>query len=352
MAKKEGVTGWHSMRKDELVSALAKAAKRSNRTAGQKANGKSKPASTAQKRRLTPAQVRTKSRIDALRTRLSALKNVASVDAANKDHQEPTADSLVLMVRDAYWLQAHWEIRHSSVERARTALTQNWHGAKPILRIFKIAEDGSSSLYRDIEIHGGVSHWYIDVTDPPTKYRAELGYRATNGDYYCLCRSSMVSTPTPGSTDAMNGNWGDVADNADRIFAMSGGYSQRGAGMELQQLLEQRLQRRLGRPTETRFGNGARTVEGTHEELNFAIEAELVVYGAANPHAHVTVEGEPVTLRPDGTFAVRMHFPDRRQVVPVVATTADGVEQKTIILGIERNTKELETVVRDSSRPQ
>lgn len=361
MAKKEGVTGWHSMRKDELISALAKAAKRSKRTGGQKSNGKAangsaKSGSATAKRRLTPAQVRTKSRIDALRTRLSTLKNVANAEAANGSSpngskQEPTSDSLVLMVRDAYWLQAHWEIQQSSVERARTALTQNWHGAKPILRVYKIAEDGSSSLYRDIEIHGGVNHWYIDVTDPPTKYRAELGYRATNGDYYCLCRSSMVSTPTPGSTDAMNGNWGDVADNADRIFAMSGGYSQRGAGMELQQLLEQRLQRRLGRPTETRFGNGARTVEGTHEELNFAIEAELVVYGAANPHAHVTVEGEPVTLRPDGTFAVRMHFPDRRQVVPVVATTADGVEQKTIILGIERNTKELETIVRDSNRP-
>src|SRR5690606_28723753 len=64
---------------------------------------------------------------------------------------------------------------------------------------------------------------------------------------------------------------------------------------------------------------------------------------------HVTVEGEPVSVRPDGTFAVRMHFPDRRQVVPVVASAADGVEQKTIILGIERNTKELEPMVRGAN---
>lgn len=358
MAKKEGVTGWHSMRKDELITALAKAARRTKRSSGRKSTGAARKrastskakATAAQKSRLTPSQARTKSRIDALRTRLSAMKNVASDQAEDGSTKGPKSDRLVLMVRDAYWLQAHWEIQHSSVERARTALTQNWHGAKPVLRVFKIGGDGSSTIYRDIEIHGGVNHWYVDVVDPPTKYRAELGYRATNGDYYCLCRSSTVTTPTPGSTDAMSGNWGDVADNADRIFAMSGGYSQQGVGMELQQLLEKRLQRRLGRPTETRFGSGARSPNGAHEELNFAIEAELVVYGAANPHSHVTVEGEPVNLRPDGTFAVRMHFPDRRQVVPVVATTSDGVEQKTIILGIERNTKELETVVRDSAR--
>ncbi len=254
------------------------------------------------------------------------------------------------MVRDAYWLQAFWEVRPSSVERARTALGQSWHGAKPTLRVYRVLEDGSSAIYREIAIHGGVNHWYIDVAEPPSHFRVELGYRGANDAFYCLCRSSTVVTPTPGSTDAVSGNWKDVAENADRIFAMSGGYSAQGTSMELQQLLEERLQRRMGRPTETRFGGGAGVGADDREELNFAIDAELVIYGATNPHAHVTVEGEPVTLRPDGTFAVRMHLPDRRQVVPVVATSADGVEQKTIILGIERNTKELEPVLRDAGR--
>ncbi|MGI9455184.1 MAG: DUF4912 domain-containing protein, partial [Aeoliella sp.] len=185
--------------------------------------------------------------------------------------------------------------------------------------------------------------------DPPCNYRAELGYRAGDESYYCLCRSSTVTTPTPGSTDAGQSNWGDVADNADRIFAMSGGYSERGTSMELQQLLEERLQCKLGRPTETRFGNGAGGLQDDQEELRFAVDAELVVYGATSAHAHVTVEGEPVTLRPDGTFMVRMHFPNRRQVVPVVASAPDGVMQKTIILGVERNTKELEPVIRNQT---
>lgn len=350
MAKKEGVSGWHSMRKEELIRALANASRKTKRRNGKSApcgletaNGHAKkPAS------LSPARQRTKSTIDEMRSRLAAMKNIATENQGASNASEKT-DRLVLMVRDAYWLQAHWDVSSQNVERARTALGQNWHGARPVLRVFRVNDDGSSALYREIAIHGGVNHWYIDVVDPPQKYRAEIGYSAGGNQYYCLSRSSTVSTPTPGSTDAVNSNWGDVADNADRIFAMSGGYSQRGTSLELQQLLEERLQRRLGRPTETRFGNGVAAMHDTREALRFAIDAELIIYGATDPHAHVTVEGEPVSVRPDGTFAVRMHFPDRRQVVPVVASAADGVEQKTIILGIERNTKELEPMVRGAN---
>jgi uncharacterized protein len=41
--------------------------------------------------------------------------------------------------------------------------------------------------------------------------------------------------------------------------------------------------------------------------------------------------------------------PNRRQVLPVVASSKDGAEQRTIVLAVERNTKVMETVHRDSS---
>ena len=37
----------------------------------------------------------------------------------------------------------------------------------------------------------------------------------------------------------------------------------------------------------------------------------------------------------------------RRQVIPVIASSSDGVEQRTIILAVERNTKVLGPVNRD-----
>jgi hypothetical protein len=62
----------------------------------------------------------------------------------------------------------------------------------------------------------------------------------------------------------------------------------------------------------------------------------------------VTLHGEPVKLRPDGTFTVRYSLPNCRQVIPAVAASGDGVEQRTIILAVERNTKTLEPVTREA----
>jgi hypothetical protein len=253
------------------------------------------------------------------------------------------------MVRDPYWLHAYWELAPQSVERAQSALGQHWHATKPVLRLFHIAADGAAELLREIPIHGGVNHWYIDVQNPPQQYRLEIGYLTAGGQFFCLARSNTVTTPPAGTSDSIDENWVDIDQNADRIFAMSGGYSDRGTSLELQELLEERLRRPMGTPMQTRYGGGASRAMMEVQELPFAVDAELIVYGVSHPHAHVTLQGEPVPLRPDGSFTVRMSLPDRRQVIPVIASSSDGVEQRTIILAVERNTKVLGRVVRDSA---
>ncbi|MCH2222271.1 MAG: hypothetical protein MK097_18375 [Dechloromonas sp.] len=157
-------------------------------------------------------------------------------------------------------------------------------------------------------------------------------------------------TPPASASDAVDDNWAQVAKNADRIFAMSGGYSAQGASRELQELLEERLPRPLGSPMATRYGNGAAKLDLAAEGMPFAVDAEIIVYGAVDRQAHVTMSGEPVTLHPDGTFSVRLSLPDCRQVIPIVASSRDGVEQRTIILAVERNTKTMESVVHDIRR--
>ena len=98
---------------------------------------------------------------------------------------------------------------------------------------------------------------------------------------------------------------------------------------------------------ETRFGDGAARVLAAARKLQFSVDAELLVFGVCSPNAHVTLQGEPVPLRSDGSFSARMSLADRRQVIPVVASSADGLEQRTIILAVERNTKVLEPRIRD-----
>jgi hypothetical protein len=339
IAKSQGVVGWHAMRKDQLIRALVSRAKRKQRKQVASRHGRlRKPVGLG-------ANSEVLERLRELRAKLEVGKNLSTV--CGNESRAIETDRLVVMVRDPYWLQAYWELAPRNVERAQAALGQNWHTARPVLRLFRVDSDGMGLPERDIAIHGGVSHWYIDVTDPPNEFRLEIGYLGTAGQFYCLARSNSVTTPPAGTSDSVDENWVDVDENADRIFAMSGGYKPQGTSLELQELLEERLRRPMGTPMETRFGSGAARVLTNLPELPLAIDAELLVFGFTHPHAHLTLQGEPLPVRPDGSFTARMSLSDRRQVIPVVASSPDGVEQQTIILAIERNTKVLERVVRN-----
>ncbi|MEQ8846356.1 DUF4912 domain-containing protein [Botrimarina sp.] len=332
MARQQGIAGWHSMRKSELIAAIAAAHQR-----GAASESRSPDAEIPRPRQQRPTAAQR--RLAELQTQRRRLQDIADPNAKQ--------DRLVLLVRDPYWLQLNWEITTSGVARARTALGQHWHGAEPVLRIAKTAADGGTLAARQVKIHGGVDHWYVDVSDPPSCYRAEIGYVDSQGRFYSLARSNEVKTPEPGLSEQSADGWSDVARNADRVFALSGGYSHEGPSAELREALEERLRRPLGRPSETRMINGAGL--GGADSLQVELDAELLLQGHATPHTHLTVQGEPVSVGPDGCFAVKLPFPDRRQVIPVVASSADGLHQKTIIVGVDRNTKSLEPRRRESS---
>ena len=117
---------------------------------------------------------------------------------------------------------------------------------------------------------------------------------------------------------------------------------------EIKQLFEERLRRPMGSPAVTSFGSGALQF-GKQRKFWFQLDAELIVYGATEPTAKVTLQGEPIKLRPDGTFTMRFSLPDSRQIIPAVAASADGVEERTIVLAVERNTKQLEPVIHDGN---
>ena len=255
------------------------------------------------------------------------------------------------MVRDSYWLHAYWEITRQSISRARAALGQHWHGAVPVLRLYELSEEGTANservVVRDIQIHGGVNNWYIDVDNPPKGFQIDIGYLTEDGSFLGLARSNVVITPQSGAAGAEDGNWAGIAKDFDRIYALSGGYDENCNHADLKELFEERLHRPMGSPMVTRFGLGAQNLNRGRRQFPFNVDAELIVHGITDPHAHVTLKGEPVRLEPDGTFSVRLNLPDRRQVLPVVASSSDGVEQQTIVLAVERNTKTMEPIIRE-----
>ena len=217
------------------------------------------------------------------------------------------------------------------------------------------SEDTTSAAerhVRDIPIHGGVNNWYIDVVEPPRSYRIDIGYLSRRGKFYVLARSNVVTTPKAGVADPLDENWIDVQKQFDRIEnpASIGGDSNgliTRTAIDLRDLFEERLRRPMCSLVAPEPRHGALPSLG--RDFHFQIDAELIVYGTTEPNARVTLQGEPVQLRPDGTFTVRFSLPDSRQIIPAVAASADGIEERTIVLAVERNTKELEPMIHDNN---
>lgn len=362
MAKRKGIIGWHSMRKEQLIQALVRMAQ-SNGNGNGNGNGHARPnrargcqngdsrqkktcktstngSSSARSAKVRPPRM--ERRLNEIKAKLLEAKDLASHSAGGNGH----GDRLVAMVRDPYWLHAYWELSRQSVDRARAAMGQDWHSARPTLRLLEVSRDGTTSsvrkIVRDIDIHGSVNNWYIDVDAPPKSFQMEIGYLGSNGRFLCLARSNIVTTPAVGAVKP-NGNWTRSEEDYDRIYALSGGYSDEGDHSELKDLFEQRLRRPLGGQMSVAPG-GARFCR---RNFDFEVDAELVVYGVTCPDARVTLKGEPVALKADGSFQMSFNLPDRRQVFPVVASSSDGVEQRTIVLAVERNTKVMEPIIRE-----
>jgi len=402
MARKKKVPGWGSMRKDELIHAIVRharkeAAKRNgnsnghtkavkppagqnghtsgngsqangnaahangdaihangNGTAnghGSHANGNGAGASHVQAAEIEPRSPHLEHRLQEIKAKLAEAKDLSFRTVA--DGRSAARDRIVVMVRDPYWLHANWELNRRSIERAEAALGHDWHGARPVLRLHEVSRNGTTSAarqtVRDIEIHGGVNNWYIDVQAPPKSFQIEIGYLTLSGRFYSLARSNVVTTPAVGSSNEFDRNWAEVAKDFDRVYAMTAGHVDQQADGELREVLEEHLHRPVGDPLCVQFGPGAAAIANLHRDFNFHVDTELIVHGKTHPDARVTLRGEPIRLRPDGSFAVRFSLPDRRHVLPVVAHSSDGVEQRTIVLAVDRNTKVMEPVIRDPS---
>lgn len=355
-AKLLGIAGHNTMRKEDLVKAITRAMKKKEK---EKEKAKAKAAKAmpalngkhaANGKPAAPAAAP----VGVARKKTDAKKAEAAPAAAPRPPKSlqggHAKDRIVVVVRDPYWLHAYWELTHQSVQRAEAALAQDWHGARPILRVCDVSSQDTTStaegVVRDIEIHGGCNNWYIEVPQPPKSYRVDVGYMSKRGQFYVLARSNVVSNPKAGMSDTLDENWSDVdAKQADRLYAMSSGFDpSAGDTAALKEFFEERLRRPMSAPPLAPTSNAPRPKDG---KFFFNIEAEMIVFGRTIPGTRVTVQGEPVKLRPDGTFTMRYSFPDGRQILPAIAEGIDGEERK-VVLSVERNTRSLEPAINDT----
>ena len=382
MAQRRGVAGWKSLKKDELIAALEalKVAKASKVVVAQR-QPKLKRGTLTARDKVAPAPRRLKSAAPVAATKTTTAKTAPAKLAPRKTSGTLTAksrgkrnstitpnaeavlkrdlaqatsaekeghDRFVVLVRDPHWLQAVWEFSRATIQRAEVALGTEWHRSIPTLRVFDVsghdATSRSEARLMDISIHGGVNFWYVPIDGQARTYRLQIGYLTPGGKFQVLARSNVVTAPRPGTPGTISGGWDDLNGEYQRIFALSGGYSEASAQSPLRELLEERLGRTIENNWNGQSAPDEQDSAGTrsHGHLPLTFHAELILHGITSPDARVTVVDEPAHVKPDGSFQVRLALEDGRHLIQTVVARPDGSGQRTIILSVERNTKELE----------
>ncbi len=244
-------------------------------------------------------------------------------------------DRIVLMVRDPQWVYTYWELKKETIGSALARHDLSESAFQQVLRVYT----GDEETYHDIDVQGLISNWYVHVDRPEAHVFIDLGLRV-DGRFIPLVRSNVVQMARVGMSAIVDEQWMTLDEEADMMYALSGGFRiGRGEGsVELGQMMEKRLQAEISSGAVSSFFGSGGFREKPQRGFWYHLDAELIVYGATEPDAQVTLQGTPIPLREDGTFTVRFALPDGRQEIPVTFVSADQIDQATVTPKVTRKT--------------
>ncbi len=247
-------------------------------------------------------------------------------------------DKIILQVRDPRWLHAYWELRNQTIQDLKSKLGDDFYRAKKVLRVYDVTNiifDGSNAhRFFDIQINDFANSWYVDTNGPGRAWCVDLGLALPDGRFITILRSNVVQTPLDGPSWITDEEWMIPDEMFARLYGM-------GFGLGKSSPVGGAWQERIKQGLFSSGGLSSSPVKKEIKERNFwlKVDCELIVYGATEPSALVTVQGLPVKLRPDGTFTLRYYLPDGKQIIPVKAISADKLEERTITPIVTRETK-------------
>lgn len=249
---------------------------------------------------------------------------------------------IVILVRDPWWIFAYWEIRREREEEIIGKIkTDGDSPVKTILRVYDVTDinfNGKNAhSYFDIELKGLASTWYINVGSPDKSWIVDIGIVTKKGSFYLLARSNTIKTPRYGMSDKLDAEWMMPEDDYWKMFGLSGGFGVGKGSLEVREMVKKRLEEQI---TSAQISSGASFYRKMQErKFWLVVNTELIVYGATEPDAKLTVQGKEIKLQPDGTFTLRFALPDGKQVIPVEATSSDGIDRRKITPIVTRKTE-------------
>mgnify|MGYP003335832057 FL=1 len=277
---------------------------------------------------------------------------------------------VVFLPRDPQWAYVFWDIAQADRDAALAA------GASQLcLRVADVTglAGGSSHPHtlQEVVVDAHATEWYLPVPLSDRDYRVELGFRKASpaGGWISLAFSSVARVPAlhpseqildqfvPFSLDAAPSALPTAIEPADaglheRLYQTATARWRRlGRGSEAFHELEDSSlsdsdfsASGVGLWASGRNESGA-GLAARQRSFWLVADAELIVYGATDPAARLTIGGEEVPLSPEGTFRIQVPFRDGQQLYPIEAVAADGVQKRNITLEFRRTTPE------DNSNP-
>lgn len=251
-------------------------------------------------------------------------------------------NKIVLLARDPWWVFAYWEIAKDKEDEALRKLESAGEKVqKSVLRVYDITDVNfngrNAHSFFDIDLKGLATNWYINVNSPDRAWIVDIGIVSDKGNFYLLARSNTVRTPRFGMSDKLDAEWMMPEEEYWKMFGLSGGMGIGKGSLEVREMIKKRLEEQI---TSGGISSGASFYRKPGErKFWLVVNTELIVYGATEPDAKLTVQGKPISLREDGTFTLRFALPDGKQVIPVEAHSSDGVDRRRITPIVTRKTE-------------
>jgi hypothetical protein len=293
------------------------------------------------------------------------LADLAAIEAEMAPAPRPAQETrVVFLPRDPQWAYVFWEISEDDRDQAQL------DGAQQLcLRVADVTGLAGGSTHphtlQEVVVDSHATEWYLPVPLSDRDYRVELGYRRGGGGWIPLAYSSVARVPAlhpseqimdqfvPFSLDTAPSALPSPVEPADaglheRLYQTATSRWRRlGRGSEAFHELEEGLESGAGGQLSAaglwasgRSESGAGGVGGRQRSFWLVADAELIVYGATDPSARLTIGGEEVPLSADGTFRIQVPFRDGQQVYPIEAVAADGEQKRSITLEFLRTTPE------------
>jgi ABC-type phosphate transport system substrate-binding protein len=332
-------------------------------------------------------------------------EELATVDEGLPGLPEGYGESrIVLMPRDPQWGYAYWDTPDDHKQELRRQ-----GGQRLALRIYDVTDiDISHQAPHSLQQYDCdelARDWYVRIPVSDRDYIAEIGYLTADGRWLMLARSAPCRIPPVYPSDWHEDvfatvNWDESLPGktlaeltppgrragvpATAIYDQIFGMSQSAEAMRVAGSLFGSMQHIPGSvfgsaqmvsgvssyitPSGVGFGAGAvPTLSGlTMSGVGFSAsmppirarkfwliaDAELIIYGATEPDATVTIGGRPIQLNPDGTFRFQMSFQDGLLDFPIMAVAADGEQTRSIHMKFTRETPFRHTNTKDEAQDE